>query len=358
MLLSARLGTLIALLLKHRHIRPSSYPTLVILFFVCLLLQRAIRKESRLYRDTVRHVPIPDGPIFITGHWRSGTTHLHYLLSRDTENFAFPTSYQSFLPTAFLTLDESSWFYKISRRIDDARPSRTRPLDNTEFGLTLPQEDEFVYVPEGGYSYIVESLFFPRTAVTDHEEIVRLSNDEKSQEIILRFYKKLTFIHRKRIVSKSPGHFARIPSLKRVFPASKFIVIVRNPYEVAASALRAKNLYGRRMALQARVDDGMPMIAKFLSFYFETLERHLTGLREEEHVLVKYEDLVREPVGTVESVYQGLGLTFSATYRAQLTTYLDSLRGYTGNRLELDRDTRALVYNECRHIFRTYGYER
>src|SRR5258706_14146467 len=211
MLLSARLGTLIALLLKHRHIRPSSYPPLVLLFFVCLLVQRAIRTEIRLYRDTVRHVPIPDGPIFLTGHWRSGTTHLHHLLSHDTENFAFPNSYQAFLPTAFLTLNESSWFYRIARRIDDARPSRARPLDNTEFGLTLPQEDEFIYVPEGGYSYIVESLFFPRTAVTDPDEIVRLSNDEKSQEIILRFYKKLTFLHHKRIVSKSPGHFARIP---------------------------------------------------------------------------------------------------------------------------------------------------
>jgi len=358
MLMCARLGTLLGLLLKHRHIRPSRYLALVIVFSICLLLQRAIRKETRLYRDTVQHVQIPDGPIFITGHWRSGTTHLHYLLSRDTDHFAFPTSYQAFLPTAFLTLHERSWFYRIARRIDDARPSRTRPLDNTEYGLTLPQEDEFIYLPEGGYSYIMESLWFPRTAVADYDEIARRSNDRTSQEISVRFYKKLTFIYNKCIVAKSPGHFVRIPSLKNMFPASKFIVIIRNPYEVAASSLRAKNLYGRRMALQTRVDDDVASIAKFLRFYFETLERNLAGLRDTEHVLVRYEDLVREPLGTVERIYHALGLTFTDGYRQNLIAYVKSLGAYETNRLDLDPDMKDVVYTECRHVFRTYGYER
>src|SRR5262249_3100113 len=154
------------------------------------------------------------------------------------------------------------------------------------YGLTLPQEDEFIYVPEGGYSYIVESLFFPRTARTEPDDIVRLSTDETSEEIILRFYRKLTYLYKKRIVAKSPGHFVRIPSLKRVFPASKFLVIVRNPYEVAASSLRAKNLYGRRMALQARVDDDLATIAKFMRFYFETLEKNLASLPADDYALV------------------------------------------------------------------------
>lgn len=35
----------------------------------------------------------PEPPIFILGHWRSGTTHLQYLLSQDPA-FGVPNNYQ------------------------------------------------------------------------------------------------------------------------------------------------------------------------------------------------------------------------------------------------------------------------
>src|SRR4029079_1152655 len=41
-------------------------------------------------------------PLFVLGHWRSGTTHLHNLLTVD-ERFAFPNNYQVFYPHTFLT---------------------------------------------------------------------------------------------------------------------------------------------------------------------------------------------------------------------------------------------------------------
>jgi hypothetical protein len=36
--------------------------------------------EEFRHRDLLEHAPIPHPPIFILGHWRSGTTALHYLL--------------------------------------------------------------------------------------------------------------------------------------------------------------------------------------------------------------------------------------------------------------------------------------
>src|SRR5262249_6786987 len=40
-------------------------------------------------------------PLFVLGHWRSGTTHLHNLLALD-ERFAFPNFFQVFHPHTFL----------------------------------------------------------------------------------------------------------------------------------------------------------------------------------------------------------------------------------------------------------------
>lgn len=36
-------------------------------------------------------------PVFIIGHWRSGTTYLHYLMAKD-QQFGYLSLYQAFLP--------------------------------------------------------------------------------------------------------------------------------------------------------------------------------------------------------------------------------------------------------------------
>src|SRR5687767_13430189 len=44
--------------------------------------------EERRYDSRVNNVAVPP-PLFVLGHWRSGTTHLHNLLTIDAR-FAFP----------------------------------------------------------------------------------------------------------------------------------------------------------------------------------------------------------------------------------------------------------------------------
>src|SRR5678816_885369 len=45
-------------------------------------------------------------PLFVLGHWRSGTTHLHNLLAVD-DRFAFPNNYQALFPHAFLSMERA-----------------------------------------------------------------------------------------------------------------------------------------------------------------------------------------------------------------------------------------------------------
>jgi hypothetical protein len=39
--------------------------------------------QALVYGRRVRRTPVPDDPIFIIGHWRTGTTMLHELLALD-----------------------------------------------------------------------------------------------------------------------------------------------------------------------------------------------------------------------------------------------------------------------------------
>ena len=97
--------------------------------------QRLRREEDLAFGPKVKDVAIPP-PLFVLGHWRSGTTHLHNLLTVD-ERFAFPNNYQALFPHAFLSTEARS-----RRLIGRFLPPR-RPMDNIEWDMRSPQEDEF-----------------------------------------------------------------------------------------------------------------------------------------------------------------------------------------------------------------------
>jgi hypothetical protein len=106
-----------------------------------------------------------------------------------------------------------------------------------------------MYVPEGG-CYIFENIVFPQTAISDYNEIIKLSNDELTRKLSLRIFKKLTYAYRKRILSKSLGHFSRVQLLKEIFHRSKFIFLIRNPYELVDSTIHMKSVLRHMVSLQ------------------------------------------------------------------------------------------------------------
>jgi hypothetical protein len=91
--------------------------------------------EKLIYDRSVRRTKV-EPPLFILGIWRSGTTHLHNLLARDTR-FAYPNTYQTSFPATLLVTEKIN-----HRSIGFLIPNR-RPQDNVAFGMQMPQEDEF-----------------------------------------------------------------------------------------------------------------------------------------------------------------------------------------------------------------------
>src|SRR4249920_1804084 len=57
--------------------------------------------EHLLYRGAVEKVVLGDDPIFVIGHWRTGTTLLHELLALDPR-LRSPTNYECLVPHHFL----------------------------------------------------------------------------------------------------------------------------------------------------------------------------------------------------------------------------------------------------------------
>jgi len=81
-------------------------------------------------------------PVFIIGHWRSGTTYLHELMCLD-ERFTSPTTYQCFAPHHCLLTE---WWMNT---LGSWLVPKQRPMDNMAAGWDRPQEDEFALLTLG-----------------------------------------------------------------------------------------------------------------------------------------------------------------------------------------------------------------
>lgn len=91
--------------------------------------------EEYLYGKAWRATEMNQRPIFVLGHPRTGTTHLHNLLSLDKEQFGVATTIQVGFPSSFLFTQHYAW---IMEPILD----KTRPMDKVRLTFQTPQEDE------------------------------------------------------------------------------------------------------------------------------------------------------------------------------------------------------------------------
>jgi len=108
-----------------------------------------------LYSRRVEQQQLHPEPVFILGHPRTGTTHLHNLMSRDP-TFAYANTYQCGYPASFLSTERFNWL--LAPMLDT-----TRPMDNMALSFSLPQEDEVgTNVLSGGRSPYMPIIFMRR----------------------------------------------------------------------------------------------------------------------------------------------------------------------------------------------------
>jgi hypothetical protein len=309
--------------------------------------------QEALFGSHVRHTPIRESPLFILGHWRTGTTLLHELLILD-ERHSFPTTYECVEPNHFL-LTEALF----TRWLSFLMPSR-RPMDNMAAGWGRPQEDEFALCMMGQPSPYL-TIAFPNRPPQDQEalDLADLPPPRRAawKRAFLLLLRRITFLNPKRLVLKSPTHTCRIRTLLELFPDARFVHIVRDPYVVFPSTVNLwKSLY-QTHGLQK------PTFAGLEEHVFATFE-HLYKKLEEGRQLVapshfcelRYEDLVRDPVGEMRKLYEHLGLGGFDEVRPRLEAYLAKNRDYRTNRYDLAPELRAEITRRWGDVIRRYGY--
>lgn len=311
------------------------------------------RWEDWRYGDKIRFAEIFP-PIFVLGHWRSGTTHLHNLLTLDTR-FAFPNIYQVLYPYTFLSTEAAAAgmlsFFMTKRR----------PMDNIEWNIRSPQEDEFALcVATGMSSYL--GWVFPRR-IDHYQKYLTLrgaSEDEIAQwkAALAWFLKKLTWKYGKPLVLKSPTHTCRVKVLLEMFPAAKFVHIRRDPYAVFQSTRRMYQTNFRVLRLQSpALSDLDDRLIKQYQEVHDAFFEEVPLIPEKQFHELGFEELEANPIGQMERLYEALSLPNFCEVEPELRRYVESIAGYAKNEFsEMPADLKRKVAQEWKPCFERWGY--
>lgn len=310
--------------------------------------------EKKQIGERLQEFQPPDDPIFIIGHWRTGTTYLHQLMNLD-EQFASPTVFQVSVPDNFLI---SKKYYKpiMTRMLDGVRP-----MDQVKLGFDEPQEDEYAILKMGLPSPL-EQLIFPKN---QHYFLSGYSTflPEENQlnpwiDSFTLFYKKLVFLYKKRILFKNPFHSLRIELLKQMFPNAHFIHIYRNPYVVIPSTQYMWSVVGRQNCLRKYHSD--PPFSEVIAVYkmmMYRIRKSLDALPDNSFSELRFEDFEADPMPALENLYRQMGIAFSSDQQKVILDFLNRNKDYRKNRYTLSSKEVNLISTELSHELKQYGYQ-
>lgn len=309
--------------------------------------------QDAIYGRAIRKTKITQPPIFILGHWRTGTTLLHELMILDPRH-GYPTTYECLEPNHFLLTERL-----VTRWLSFLVPSQ-RPIDNMKAGFDRPQEDEFALCMMGeGSPYLTCAFPNHPPQCEEYLDLEGLSPAKVNswKRSLVQLLKRITYKTGKRLVLKSPPHTARVKVLKDMFPGAAFIHIVRDPYVVFPSTLKLWQYMYQRHGLQIPRFVGLEehILATFVRMY-ERLEEAKRLLDPKQFFEMRYEDLVRDPEAMMKRVYDHFGWDGWELYVPRLRAYLASVKGYETNKYEITPAQRDAVSKRWSTVIERYGY--
>ena len=302
-----------------------------------VLLEPLAWCQALLLHHKLRRLQVPDDPVVIVGHWRSGTTFLHQLLGADP---AMATARNCFTVAPQVAVLLKPLLVPLLQRL----MTPTRPIDAVAWGAMDPQEDE-IGLARLTFETNMAGVAFPRHYLRHFRRRV-LAWTPRFERQLLQF-SKLTWLHdgagKRRLLIKNSAHTARVPLLLKLFPRAKFVLLKRDPVDSVRSLVQVKQSLAELVALQEPLDE--------VTQVEETAAAHqlmMNAFEASRHLIppgqlmeVDYTQLVAHPLETVERIYQHFDLSSWPQARAPIAQRAAAAAHYRARPVQLSDEAEA-----------------
>jgi hypothetical protein len=290
-----------------------------------LILQNRLRlvdvwqKEPAILEEEIH------GPIVVTGLGRSGTTFLHELLACDPANR--PPLLWELLHTVPYDERSAALCDDEIRLMDELVPAFTAMHEN---GGALPTECIFAFAHQ--FSSDLYTGLYNVGGYT----VWRSGQDQAPiyawHRRMLQTLQFVTPATTTRWVVKAPSHLGALGLVFGTYPDARVVITHRDPLRVIGSL--ADLMTTLHWMHSDHVDHGV--LVEFMAMGLEmqmdevTAERDRGELPDGQISDVLYHDLIDDPLGVVERLYEGWGLGVSGAFRAALDRYLEARHTHRG----------------------------
>lgn len=321
--------------------------------FISLINSGLWAAQSVFLNRKIARTELQQDPVFVLGHWRSGTTLLHELLVSDPRH-SYPDTYACFAPNHFIFSRRFfAWWLSLLL-------PKKRPMDEMKVGWDSPQEDEWALCSMGVPSPYL-TLMFPNQPMAYPEYLdlreVPPAALERWKSTLKWYLQCLTVQRPGRMVLKTPQHTCRIPVLLDMFPKARFVHILRDPYVIFPSTMKLWKRMYRYHGMQTPRFEGLE------DRVFDVFN-HMDRVFEEDRQIVppgqfcqiRYEDLVKDPLGQMRRMYSDLELGDFENVRPGVEAYIARTKDYKVNRHDLTPELRDEITRRWRPFIERYGY--
>lgn len=271
-----------------------------------------------------RHPEIHDievaRPIVIAGMPRSGTTHLHNLMSADPALRSLPW-WESLEPVP--PADE---WGTTDGRIERAKAGIAQrdallPHFDAMHEMTWDHVHEEIHLLAIAGSTM---LFDTMGVFPSWREWYTATDQTPYYGELKDILKVLTWLRGgERWVLKSPQHLEQFGPLVRTFPDASFVVTHRDPVSITAS-FATLICYGARMSQTAPIDIGRigRWWAQMIEDFLAACVRDRDLLPSDRSIDIRFDEFMADDVATVEAIYAMADQPFDDTVRAHMEQYM------------------------------------
>ncbi|MCK5693543.1 MAG: sulfotransferase, partial [Bacteroidales bacterium] len=307
------------------------------------------------FRNKVNKFVIEEPPLFIIGHWRSGTTYLHNILTQDPVS-GYSTTYHSVFPNNL----KSKLVFKTFMRI--FMPNK-RPGDGMLMSVNFPQEDEYALSNITHQSYY-HFFYFPSSYSSLYSNYIRFESLSEKEIVDWKMKYKRFVIKAlinsggSRAILKNPVNTGRMLKLLEIFPEANFIYIVRNPVIVYLSTKKFFEQWFPLLNLEKFPLEGISEL--ILEVYVKLMEDYFSdkeSLNSNRITEVRFESLLENPMEEVRRIYDKFGFAGFQELKPVFHEYLDTIDSFKSDAYIMEKHELDRVLNKLGFAMKLWNYE-